>query len=374
MSRRVILRRRLIAVASAIGATVLIWVLLLASDDAPEQAEAPVELEAISAEARRILGTMSDEEKVDQVILAGVGRGDTPGTGAVVIDAADWPGLDRGRRMIRQLAKEGPGPLPPLIATRQEGGPYRELADLPPEPRPIEIGDAGDRDKARRWAEQTASRLDSAGFNLNLAPVADVASLDSPIADRSFSDDPAVAAALAASAARGCREGGIACAPSHFPGLGAATQDPGAGPASVAVDRETLISRDVAPFRAAFARGAPAVVVSNAFYSAYDPVTPASLSPEILGGLLREETGFEGVAITADLEEGAIRAGYDVPDAARTAISAGADMVQISDPEDVEDARAELLAAVASGALAANRLDGAAGRVIDLKLDLGLRS
>jgi beta-N-acetylhexosaminidase len=179
---------------------------------------------------------------------------------------------------------------------------------------------------------------------------------------------------MAAAAARGCRVGGIAGAPSHFPGLGAATQDPGAGPASVAVDRETRINRDVAPFRAAFARGAPAVVVSNAFYSAYDPVTPASLSPEILGGLLREETGFEGVAITADLEEGAIRAGYDVPDAARTAISAGADMVQISDPEDVEDARAELLAAVASGALAANRLDGAAGRVIDLKLDLGLRS
>jgi beta-N-acetylhexosaminidase len=373
MSRRVILRRRLIAVASAIGATVLIWVLLLASDDAPEQAEAPVELEVISAEARRILGTMSDEEKVDQVILAGVGRGDTPGTGAVVIDAADWPGLDRGRSLIKRLAKSRSQPLPPLIATRQEGGPYRALADLPPEQRPIEIGDRGDRSEARRWAEQTASRLSAAGFDLNLAPVVDVASLDSPIADRSFSDDPAVAAAMAASATRGCRDGGIACAPSHFPGLGAATQDPGVGPAGVAVDRETLLSRDVAPFRAAFARGAPAVVVANAFYSAYDPVTPASLSPEILRGLLREETGFEGVAITADLEEGAIRAGYTVPDAARTAISAGADMVQISDQDAVEEARAGLLAALASGALAGNRLDGAVGRVVDLKLDLGLR-
>ena len=214
--------------------------------------------------------------------------------------------------------------------------------------------------------------LAEAGFDLNLGPVADIASLSSPIADRAFSDDPAVAAAMTAAAMRGCRRGGLLCAPSHFPGLGGASQDTESGPATVSVDRATLLGRDVAPFSAAFERGARAVVISNALYAAYDGVTPASQSVDVLDGLLRGELGFEGVAITDDLEEGAIRSGSKVAEAAVVAIASGADMVQISDPADVEPVLDALLDAVRSGQIPEQRLDDATARVLELKLRAGL--
>ena len=110
-----------------------------------------------------------------------------------------------------------------------------------------------------------------------------------------------------AAALRGCRDEGLACAPLHFPGLGAASQDTSRGPATVSLDAASLSSRDLEPFRAAFAEGAPAVVVSLAFYGAYDTITPGALAEPVATGLLRDELGFDGAAITDDLGSGAVR-------------------------------------------------------------------
>ena len=97
-------------------------------------------------------------------------------------------------------------------------------------------------------------------------PVADVASVTSPIAERTFSDDPESAAEMTAAFVRGCEREKLACAPSHFPGLGAATQDTDVGPASVGLDQATLESRDLVPFVAAFRAGENGVVVPQVDY------------------------------------------------------------------------------------------------------------
>ncbi len=157
-----------------------------------------------------------------------------------------------------------------------------------------------------------AKALHEEGFDFNIGPLADIATLDSAISDRAFSDDPAVVNAMVAGAFAGCAEHKVACIPAHFPGQGGAAEDTGSGPASVAIDAGTLETRDIPAFAAAFEQGAPAVVISNAFFSAYDPVTPASLSPAVLDGVLRRGLGFGGVAISGDLLEGAIRSGYKV--------------------------------------------------------------
>jgi len=367
---------RLIAVVVAIAATVAIWIIVFGGGDGGANGQRSGPDMEISAAAAELVAGLSDSQKVEQLILAGFdpGAAELPisAPGAVFIATTNWPGAAEGAQLIAEIRSQvlGSGGIAPLIVTRQEGGEYRELLDLPPEPRPIEVGDNGDPAAAEALALQTGEALRSVGIDLNLAPVADVASLDSPIADRAFSDDVETVAQMVAASTRGCRKAEIACAAAHFPGLGAASQDTNEGPATVGVDRAGLAGRDLLPFQAAFEERIAAVVLSHAFYSAFDPITPASLAPEIATGLLREELGFEGLAITDDLGAGAIRSGYTTEEAAVLAIAAGADMVQIRDPSAVIRVRKALIAALAGGQISRERLDEAAARVLELKDEL----
>src|SRR5207244_4591404 len=120
----------------------------------------------------------------------------------------------------------------------------------------------------------------------------------------------------------------------HFPGIGAATGSTDDGPAEVGLDMRALGRRDLVPFRAAVQAGASAMVVSHAGYAPDSFVVPGSLSHAIETNLLRFELGFRGVAITDDLEAGAIVAGDAIPTAAVQAVRAGADLVWVSGPAD----------------------------------------
>jgi beta-N-acetylhexosaminidase len=154
--------------------------------------------------------------------------------------------------------------------------------------------------------------------------------------------------------------------------MGSASQDTDLGPATVQSDPQSLAARDLPPFQAAFAANAPAVVLSLAYYAAYDPVTPGALTEPVATGLLRDQLHFGGAAITDDLEAGAVRATMSVPEAAVEAIVAGADMVQVSSPTDVDKVRQALLAAAADGRISSQRLADAAARVLELKRRVGL--
>ena len=118
------------------------------------------------------------------------------------------------------------------------------------------------------------------------------------------------------------------------------------------------------PFRAVLR--APAMLVSSAAFSAYDPVTPASLTPAIARDLLRGELGYQGVAVSDDLAGAAAATSGSVADAAVLALKAGIDMVQISEPADAEAAYRAVLKAKVPQA----RLDEALFRVLALKRSL----
>ena len=319
-----------------------------------------------SPQVAQLLGRMTPEQKVKAVMAAGGGGA----FGAVLISPQDWTA---GPAAVRRLAAApAKAPAAPLVIGTQEGGQYRAYADLPTLATQLQIGDTASPEIARNQAAKQAAALSGAGFDLNLGPVADVATIDSPVADRAYGDDADLVSALVGAALQGCREGGVACAVSHFPGLGAASDDTALGPATVSLDEASLAARDLVPFRTAFEAGAPAVVLSLAFYAAYDPVTPAALSPTIATDLLRDELGFKGVAITDDLSSGAITGGIGAPEAAVQALAAGADMVTISNPTQAAQANEAIRAAVASGGIPATRLDDAAARVLELKRKLGL--
>lgn len=375
-----VVRRRVGAGALAVVVLILVWLLLSGGGESGDDPvpENPASATTTSARVEPPVGGGDEatDELVDSVLLVGFegAVADAEITdqladsaiGGVLIGPANWEGKGPGAELIDAIRRAG-GESPPLIVTRQEGGPYRSLPDLPPAERQIEIGDRADPRVAERWGEETAKALAGVGVDLNLAPVADVATLDSPIADRSFSDDAGLAAEMTVAALRGCDAEAIACAVSHFPGLGAGTQDTDQGPSSIGLDGGTLRGRDLAPFIAAFDAGVPAVVVSHGLYVAFDPVTPASLSRAVTTDLLRDELGFEGVAISDDLSAGAIAASTPPGPAAVAAVDAGIDLVQVSDPGDVREVRAALVAAVVDGSLSEDRLAEAAARVEALR-------
>ncbi len=295
--------------------------------------------------------------------------------GGVLIGASNWQASKADGKLTDALraSVEGAGLPAPLIAIDQEGGDNRTLSSIGPETSEADIGAAADAGAARDWAEAAGVDLARAGIDLNLAPIADVGSINSPVAGRTFSDDAGVVAAMTAAAVQGCERAGVACAVAHFPGLGAASQDTDEGPATVGLDAATLRRRDLVPFRAAFAADAPAVVVSHGLYAAFDPITPASLSPTITTDMLRDELGFQGVAISDDLDAGALSAGGQPGRSAVSAINAGIDLVQVSDPGDVKRVRLALLEALRSGEISESRMSEAAGRVGTLARSLGAK-
>ena len=115
------------------------------------------------------------------------------------------------------------------------------------------------------------------------------------------------------------------------------------------------------------------MTLAHALYPFSDFTVPASLSPVVATRLLRDELGFEGVALTDDLADPAITALYTVPDAAVEAVRAGADMLVISGPAgDQQAAYVAVLQAVRSGRISRARLDRAVGRILSVKRDYGL--
>jgi beta-N-acetylhexosaminidase len=375
-------RRRAVALAVAAALIAVAVILLTRGDD--ESSEVPAVTPGVSAETSTLVEEMTTAALADQVLLLGFEGTDGAAPfldevrsrqlGGVVVNTPNWVDSASGTALVGAIRAAGreDGRVPPLLVAPQEGGEYRAFADLPPEQTELEIGDGGSVDAAEDWARSTAQALRSAGFDLNLFPVADIATLDSPLADRAFSDDPAEVTELTAAAIRGCRQAGLACAALHFPGLGGASEDTDLGPATVGLDAATIESRDIVPFAFAFAEQMPAVVLSLAFYAAYDPATPAALSEPVATGLLRDQLGFSGVAITDDLGAGAVRSGSSAPKAAVAALAAGADLVRIDSPDDQAGVQAAIVAAVESGELAQARLEQAAGRVLELKRLRGL--
>ena len=336
----------------------------------------------VPARARARARAMTVSERVAQIMLVDFEGTDlqTPdlprlqarGWGGIVLDSDDYvePGqLAALGGEARVLAELGGHPAP-LVAAAQEGGAASAFPDLPPRAQ-AELGIEGSARAVKDEARQAAEQLRAAGVNTVLAPVADVAVSAGPLGDRPYGDDPRLVARLAAAAVQGWSAGRVIPVPKHFPGQGAASQNPLEGPATVGLTRAALEDRDLLPFRALIGR-APAVMVSSAAYAAYDGVTPAAANRDLVGGLLRGDLGFDGVAVSDDLAGIAAAMGGTAGDAAVAAVAAGTDLVLVGDRGEIGRVHAALVRALERGELAAGRLEEAAGRVLALKRRFGI--
>jgi beta-N-acetylhexosaminidase len=266
---------------------------------------------------------------------------------------------------------EQEGHVPPWVLAVQDGGEFNELAGLPPALAGADLASTGE---AAAQATETARAMRDLNITGLLDPVIDVGfESGSALGARVYSDDPEEVSAYAEAVVRAYRREQLFGAVKHFPGLGSADQSTQVGPASVGLDLRQLRQRDLRPFQAAIEAGVPAVVLSHALYPMSDFTRPGSLTPAIATGLLRDELGFEGVAITDDLADPAITSSFAVPDAAVEALKAGADLVFISGPAgDQQAALSAVLAAVRGGDIPRRRLDEALLRALEAKEDYGL--
>jgi beta-N-acetylhexosaminidase len=338
----------------------------------------------ISERIRRLVARLPLERKVAQLLLVGF-EGRDPSApffrtvarmdlGGVVIQRRNYAGEASVTALTDAVANAvaGGSHEPPFVVAPQEGGEFSAFPDLPPRLAPGAIDNVGDAAAEAARAARTLKRL---GLNGVLAPDADVGASDpDALGPRAYSDDPAEVSRYAAAVVGAYRRAGMLSAPSHFPGIGAASQTTDEGPTAVGLGMRELERRDVRPFRAAIRAGAPAVLVGHAAYAPDSFVLPASLSRAIETNLLRGGLGFRGIAITDDLQSGAIVAGNTIAKAAVQAVQAGADMVWISAPEaDWASAYDALLAAVKSRAIPLTRLNAAVTRIVTVKRELGLR-
>jgi beta-N-acetylhexosaminidase len=261
---------------------------------------------------------------------------------------------------------------PPLISIDQEGGSVARL--LPPFTQFADarlLADSGDPEKELLAYADTCSReLLEVGINMNLAPVLDVcaAGHDFFIERRSLGEDPSRVAQLGVLVINTMQHLGVAACAKHFPGLGAAVVDPHQELPQVARPLPQLRAIDLPPFAAAIAAGVAAIMTSHTIYHDLDPAMPATLSPKILTGLLRNELGYDGLVITDDLEMGAIEREQPLSEAAQQALVAGADLLLIChDHEKVHSAVETVVESLGNGILTIARLRKSISRIAEVR-------
>jgi len=211
------------------------------------------------------------------------------------------------------------------------------------------------------------------GIHINFAPVVDVNNnpANPVINTRSFGEEPARVARLAANFVRGTQDGGMLATAKHFPGHGDTDVDSHVGLPVVGANMARLDTVELVPFEAAIHAGASLVMTAHIALPAVsgDSSTPATLSPRIITGLLRDTLRFRGVAITDAMTMEGIGKGYTPEQSSVLAVQAGDEiLLKPSDPTRAIDA---VVAAVERGDIARARIDSAARHVLELKARSG---
>ena len=266
-------------------------------------------------------------------------------------------------------AIEWPQERPPLLAIDQEGGRVARLktpiVKLPPM---RALGRVGDPSLTKRAASLLGSQLRALGLTMNFAPVLDVdTNPNNPvIGDRAFGSTPETVVVHARAFAAGLAVAGILSCGKHFPGHGDTLLDSHLALPTVTHALERLESVELAPFRGAL--DFPAFMTAHVVFPELDAKRPATLSPDVVGGLLRREMGYEGVIISDDLEMKAVAKMHSVAESAILAIEAGCDVLLVcSDTDALFDAREQLAAKARQEVRFSARLNDAAERSLRLR-------
>ncbi|MCF7920955.1 MAG: glycoside hydrolase family 3 protein [Candidatus Cloacimonetes bacterium] len=234
------------------------------------------------------------------------------------------------RQLIFDLQQQSDIPL--FIAIDQEGG---KVCRLKPDTgfqsavSAQTIGEIDDPQKSRYWSRKIAEDLKSVEVNLNLAPVVDLnINSQSPVIgllERSFGKNPQKVIRHSRIFAEAMHAEGILCCLKHFPGHGSALTDTHLEFTDISA---TWQESELEPFQTLIAEDIPDLIMpGHLFNKNLDAEYPASLSNNIINGLLREKLGWQGIVISDDLQMKAIKDNYSLKEAIMLAINAGTDIL-----------------------------------------------
>jgi beta-N-acetylhexosaminidase len=264
--------------------------------------------------------------------------------------------------------------LPLLIGADFERGTAMRLDEGTSFPTAMALAAGGNSKDAYTMGKITALEARAVGIQWIYAPDADVNNNPgNPIVNtRSFGEDPQRVAEFVSAFVRGVEDNGGLATAKHFPGHGDTAADSHIDLPVIRADRDRLDKLELVPFRAAIAAGAGSVMTGHLSIPALEPDsnTPATLSHNILTGLLRDELRFEGLIVTDAMDMGGITVRFAPGEAAVRAVLAGADALLMP---PVPDAAFEALQeAVKSGRISKERLDASVSRILRTKARLGL--
>jgi len=287
----------------------------------------------------------------------------------VILFARNITGPEQTHTLLRECQKSVATPL--FTCVDLEGGTvdrFRKV--LGGAPSPAEVFATGSRALLRRHGHVIGENCRALGFNVDFAPVLDLAfeASRAVMSSRSVSDDPNKVVIYAREFLRGLGDAGVLGCGKHFPGLGEAALDTHHELPSVNKSLRKMWEQDLVPYRT-MRRELPMVMVSHAAYPAVTKArTPASLSKRWITDILRKKIGYRGLICSDDLEMGGVLAAAPIEQAMIGHIRAGGDLGLICHQEDfILRAHEALLREVERDRKFARRVQESAQRVLAFK-------
>ena len=338
--------------------------------------------------ADSILATLSLEEKVGQLLIPWLASDYAAFDSDAFARALGWVDSARIGGLIASFSSSASpldaavklnalqqrSRLPLLVAADLEYGLGMRLAGGTAFPSAMAFGATGSELDAYQLGRVTAIEARAIGIHWSFSPVGDLNSNpQNPIINtRSFGEDAESVSRLIGAYVKGASEHGLYTTVKHFPGHGDTGTDSHIDLPVLTGCWDRLDRLELVPFRAAIKAGATSVMVAHIVYAggAQQSPLPATLSPGITTGFLRDSLGFEGLVVTDALTMGAIVNRFGAGETAVRAFLAGSDVLLM--PADLMWARAAMLAAVDSGRVSRERLDRSVRRVLELKIRAGL--
>lgn len=256
---------------------------------------------------------------------------------------------------------------PPVFMIDEEGGRVDRLRHIVPGlPSAEGFGEGERQAELSEWFGRVIGMaLRYFDIELDLAPVVDIASEVAPkgLERRVFGRDPETVIELAGAFMRGLHGAGVASCLKHWPGIGVGSADPHYGATVIDIPVEQLIERDLVPYQR-LANEAGAVMIGHGTYPQIDePDLPATLSWRMTTDLLRNFAGFDGVAISDDMEMHAVSDLGTYEDITERALLAGNDVILFcSHIERIPDLQRHLTRRIEEDPAIRARFDEAAKR------------
>lgn len=290
---------------------------------------------------QELLSRMTPEQKLGQLFLISL-SGQEPDEeflknealyhfGNIYLSGQNLRGPEQIRRLngqLRRIITDASGGVEPVIAVDEEGGSASQFPfSITRIPSNLTLGAAHDPEITQALGLALGNDLSDLGFNMLLGPVLDLcrSHSDRIIGVRAYGDDPLLSAQLGVVFARGVEAGGCGCTYKHFPGYGDAAVINGVFCNTSTLDE--LLTGDAYPFAQAIAAGARSIMAGQIVLPnlpSQEPQLPATLSRDIIGALLRERLGFDGVVMA----DGAMASNVSNAKGAMLAFSAGVDILK----------------------------------------------